>query len=241
MNKFAIVGIFFLVIIITILGLFAYSYTQLGVSLSNVEFQSIDWEPISWNVLLKIGLNTLSGNWFDAAFSLIHGINLNLVFGMSNNGLLPVYIPDLYYDVLINDISIGNGGSKINAVINPGETKETISFQNIQKDSMAPAANSIINAEGIMDVKVKGTAYFQLFGWRIPVPFESSKQISIYDEVRNKINAEIQKNLAQQDLNSLTCGGGTHIENDKCVPDSIMDGVVGIFDEIKKQIDDLLK
>ena len=75
-----------------------------------------------------------------------------------------MYIPDLYYDVLINDIPIGDGDSKINTIINPGETKEIISFQNIQKDSMASASISIINAEGIMDVKVKGTAYFQLLG-----------------------------------------------------------------------------
>ena len=53
MNKFAIVGIIFLVIIIIVLGLFAYSYTQLGVSLNNVEFQSIDWEPISWRHTAK--------------------------------------------------------------------------------------------------------------------------------------------------------------------------------------------
>ena len=52
---------------------------------------------------------------------------------------------------------------------------------------------------------------------------------------------KFRKILQNKILNSLTCGDGTHIENDKCVPDSMMDGVAGIFDEIKKQIDDLLK
>jgi len=241
MSKVTIVGVIFLAIVIIVIGLFAYSYTQLGVNLNNIEFQSIDWEPISWEILLKLGINTLSGNWFDAAFSLIQGINLNLIFGLSNNGLLPVYIPDLYYDVLINDVPIGSGNSEINAIINPGQTKEIISFQNIRKNSMMPASLSIISADGTMNIKVKGTAYFQLAGWKIPVPFESTKQISIYDEVRNKINAEIQKNIAEQIQNSLMCGHGTHIENGKCVPDNIIDGVTGIFDEIKKQIDDLLK
>ena len=119
-------------------------------------------------------------------------------------------------------------------MVNPGETKEIISFQNIQKNSMAPAAISIIDAEGVMNIKIKGTAYFQLFGWRIPVPFDSQKQISIYDEIQNKINVEIQKNLLQQDLGTLMCGDGTHVENDKCVPDSIVEEVASIFDEIKK-------
>ena len=241
MNKFSIAGMAILAMIGIVLGLFAYSYTQLDVSLNDVEFQSIDWEPISWEELLGAGLNTLSGNWFGAAFDLIQGINLNLIIGMSNDGLLPAYIPDLNYDVLINGISIGSGVSKTNVIVNPGETKEIISFQNIQKSSMAPAALSIINAEGAMSIKVKGTAYFQLAGWKIPVPFDSEKRISIYDEVRNKINAEIQKNISQQDSDALTCGDGTHVENGKCVPDGIMEGVAGIFDEIKKQIDDLLK
>lgn len=241
MNRFAIAGIVFLAIVVAILGLFVYSYFQLEVSLNDVEFQSIDWEPISWETLLRLGLNTLSGNWFNAAFDLIQGINLNLVFSLSNNGLLPVYIPDLYYDILINDIPIGSGVSKINTVINPGETKEIISFQNIKKDSIAPAAMSVINKEGMMSIKTKGTAYFQLLGIRIPIPLDSERQISIYDEVRNKINAEIQKNLAEQNPNSLTCGDGTHVENDRCVPDNMMEGVADIFDEIKKQIDDLLK
>ncbi|MDH5659286.1 MAG: hypothetical protein OEY17_08090, partial [Nitrosopumilus sp.] len=214
---------------------------HLGVSLKDVEFQSIDWEPMSWETLLSVGLNTLSGNWFNAAFGLIQGINLNLVFGLSNDGLLPAYIPDLYYDVLINNIPIGNGVSKINTIINPGEIKEIISFQNIQKSSMTPAAISIINTEGVMNIKVRGTAYFQLFVWDIPVPFDSEKQISIHDEVRNKVNAEIQKNLSRQDLDALTCGDRTHDENGKCVPDNVIEEVAGIFDEIKKQIDDLLK
>ena len=241
MNKFVIIGIVFLAIIVIILGLFTYSYTQLGVNLNDVKFQSIGWEPISWETLLKIGLNTLSGNWFNAAFGLIQGVNLNLVIGLSNEGLLPVYIPDLSYDVLINNVPIGNGVNKINIMVNPGETKEIISFQNIQKNSMAPDAISIINAEGVINIKIKGTAYFQLFGWKIPVPFDSEKQISIYDEVQNKINAEIQKNISQQGLDTLSCGDGTHVENGKCVPDSLIEGVANIFDEIKKQIDDLLK
>ena len=61
----------------------------------------------------------------------------------------------------------------------------------ILKNSLLPAVYSIIDTEGIIDLKVKGTAYFNLLGFSIPIPFESSKQISIYDEVRNKISAEV--------------------------------------------------
>ena len=81
MRKGAIVGIVFLIIIIIVGILFAYSYTHLNVSLNNVEFQSIDWEELSWPTLLKAGLDTLSGDWFGAAIDLIQGINLNLILG----------------------------------------------------------------------------------------------------------------------------------------------------------------
>ena len=194
MRKGAIIGIVFLIVIVIVGILFAYSYTHLNVSLNNVEFQSIDWKELSWSTLLKAGLNTLSGDWFGAAVNLIQGINLNLILGLTNNGFLPVYIPDLTYDILINGIVVGGGNSNLDITINPGETKEIVSFQNLQKSSLSPAVYSIIDTKGIMDLKIKGTAYFKLLGFNIPVPFESSKKISIYDEVQNKINAEIQKN-----------------------------------------------
>ena len=187
MNKSIIIGISILVII---LGLFAYSYNQLGISLNDANIHSIELESLSISNLLKAGLNTLSGNWFDAAFDLIHGINVNLIFSLSNNGLLPVYIPDFSYELLINEISIGQGISNVDITINPGETKEITSLQNIKKESLLPAINSIVDSEGIMNLKVKGTAYFKLLGFDIPIPFESSKQIAIYDEIKNRLDAE---------------------------------------------------
>lgn len=174
-------------------GLFAYSYSKLDISLNNVNLHSIDLEQLSWFSLLKLGLNTLPDNWFEEAFELIQGINLNLIFELGNNGLLPVYIPNISYDLSINNIPIGSGNSKINITINPGQTKEIISLQNIKKSSLLPTINSIVSTHGLLDLKVKGTAYFQLLGFSIPIPFESTKQISIYDEIYNKINEEILK------------------------------------------------
>jgi len=193
MKKAVSIGVS-IVIVVIVGGLIAYSYTQLSVSLNEVNLHSVDLESLSWSNLLKLGLNTFSGNWLDAAFDLIRGINFNLIFGLSNNGLFPVYIPDLSYDILINGIPIGSGNSKIDTTIYPGQTKEIISFQHIQKNSLLPAVYSIVNTQGIIDLKVKGIAYFNLLGLSIPISFESSKQISIYDEIRNRLNAEIQLN-----------------------------------------------
>lgn len=194
------------IIIVLIIGVFvvllAYSYTQIHVSLNDVSFHSIDWAPLSWSTLLKLGLNVLTGNWLSAAFNLIQGINLNLIFGFYNGGILPVYIPDLSYDLLINDIHVGKGYSTIDAVINPGETIEIPILQNFQKNSLTPAISSIVGNGGIIELRVSGTAYFKLLGLSIPVPFESTRQISIVDEVKQRLNSEIQKNKQQTSSSS---------------------------------------
>jgi LEA14-like dessication related protein len=179
-------------IIAILFGLIAYSYTQIHVSLSEVSSVDIELENLSWANLIKLGFDVLSGNWIAAALDVIAGINLELVFELSNNGLLPVYIPELSYDLSINDIPIGTGYSEINTTINPGDTKEIPILQNLQKTSFSPAIESIINTEGVIDVGVSGTAFFELLGQRIPIPFESTRQVSIVDEIQNQLNQQIQ-------------------------------------------------
>lgn len=186
----AIIGIIF--------GLIAYSYTQIHVALNDVSFHSIEWASFSWSTLLSLGLNVLTGNWLGAAFDLIQGINLNLIFGLSNYGILPVYIPDLTYDLSINGVPVGEGYSTVNLTINPGETRQIPVLQNFQKSSLNPAISSIVSTGGIINLRVSGTAYFNLLGLSIPIPFESTKQVSIIDEIESRLTSEIQKNQQQQ-------------------------------------------
>ena len=169
-----VAGVFF--------SLVAYSYTQITVNLEGVTLDSIDWAPISVSTLIKIGLDVLSGDWIDSALALIEGINLNFIFQFSNNGILPVHIPDLSYDLSINDVYVGQGNSTINSTINPGETKEIPILQNFQRDSLTPTVKSIVDKNGIMDLHISGIAYFKLLILDVPIPFESTYQISIIDE-----------------------------------------------------------
>ena len=169
-----VAGVFF--------SLVAYSYTQITVNLEGVTLDSIDWASISVSTLIKIGLDVLRGDWIDSALALIEGINLNFIFQFSNNGILPVYIPDLSYDLSINDVYVGQGNSTINATINPGETKEIPILQNFQRDSLTPTVKSIVDRNGIMDLHIRGIAYFKLLILDVPIPFESTYQISIIDE-----------------------------------------------------------
>ena len=179
-----------LCITLIVFGLIWYSYTQIMVSFSEVSSVNVEIETLSLSSLIKLGLDVLSGNWLAAAIDVIAGINLGLVFELTNNGLLPVYIPEISYDLYINEIFIGAGNSIVDATINPGETKEVQIMQNFQKDSFSPAAESIIDTEGIIDVKINGIAYFELLGFSIPIEFESTKQISIVEEIQNQINQQ---------------------------------------------------
>lgn len=189
---------------------------------------------MSWDILLKLGLNALTGNWLGAAFSLIQGINLDLIFGLSNYGVLPVYIPNLSYDLSISDVPVGHGYSNVNLTINPGETKEITVLQNFQKSSLAPAVESIVSAGGIIDLHVSGTAFFNLLGITIPIPFESSKQISIKEEIQKRLNDEIQKNQ-QQSNNSLGNALKQSLDNTFESIKNTVNGVVNALNQFSGQ------
>jgi LEA14-like dessication related protein len=180
----AIIGIVVGATIVIVVGLIAYSYTQIQISLDDISFAGIDWAEASLSTLVKLGLNVLTGNWLGAALSLVQGIKLNLIFGLTNHGFFPVYIPDLTYDLSINGVDVGQGKSNVDLTINPGETKSLPVLQHVLIDSLKPAVSSIAESGGIMDLKVSGTAYFKLLGLTIPIPFESTKQISIIDEIK---------------------------------------------------------
>ena len=104
---------------------------------------------------------------------------------------MPVYIPELSYDLSINGISIGQGYPEVNTTINPGETKEILILQNFQKETFSPAMDSILKTEGVIDIGVSGTAYFELLGQSIPIPFESNRQVSLVDEIQNQLNQQV--------------------------------------------------
>ncbi len=213
----ATIAIIIIIIIVGGIGLLAYSYTQINVSLDDVKLHSIDWMSLTWSNVLRLGLDALTGNWLSAAFDLIQGVNLNLYFGLTNNGFLPVYIPDLSYDLFINDIPVGKGYTSVDATINPRETKTLPVLQNFQKTSLSPAIGSIVSNNGWLDLMVKGTAHFKLFGIDIPIPFESSKQISITDEVKKRLNAIIEENQLKSTNITLSISDYTVTEGDSIV------------------------
>jgi len=227
LGKAAIAGIIVLVIILLVGGLFYYSYTQIQVTLNDVTFHSIEWTSFSGSTLFSLGLNALTGNWLGVAFDLIDGVNLYLIFGFSNHGFLPVYIPDLSYDLLVNGVNVGNGYTRLDATIFPGDIIEIPALQNFQKSSLSPAFSSIVSNGGIMEIKVKGTAYFELFGLSIPIPFESSRQISIIDEVRNRLNSELQKYEEQQRIAAAAAAAASLEESLSKAAQSIQEELFG--------------
>lgn len=179
-------------------GLFYYSYTQLDAELTDVSYNSITWKPFSWSTLVNVGLDSLTENWLDAALGLVETINLNLKFGVTNNGILPVYVPNITYDVSSNGVHIGSGQTQVHATIYPGDSREIPVYQKIETDSIGNAIKSIVNNHGDIHLYVKGNAYFQLFGLSIPVPFESFRTISIDEQIRSHLNTQILNNQQQQ-------------------------------------------
>ncbi|MDE2589954.1 MAG: hypothetical protein KGL95_09865, partial [Patescibacteria group bacterium] len=123
MKTISIIALVIGITIATIFVLIAYSYTQIQVSLNDISFAGIDWAQASLGTLAKIGLNIVTGNWLGAALDLVQGIKLNLIFGLTNHGFFPVYIPNISYDLLVNGVNVGQGSNNVDVTINPGETK----------------------------------------------------------------------------------------------------------------------
>ena len=194
MKKSVIIGIVIsVVIVVIILGLIAHSYSQVSVTFEDAQLSSIEFAPISWSNLIQLGLEAFAGNWLGAAFEIINALNVDFIFELKNNGLFPVYIPEISYDLEINEISIGKGTSMLDITINPGETRQITVLQNFQKSGLSPAVSSIVDSEGIMNINVRGTAYFVLLSLEIPVPFEESRQVSLIDEIHARLH-DIERN-----------------------------------------------
>ena len=198
----AIVGI--------ILGLIAYSYTQIQISLENISYQSLD-VSLTQGSLVKAGINALLQNWLGAALDLITGVKLGLGFALSNHGFFPVYIPDVSYDLLINDVKVGQGQSHIDETINPGETKSIEDNQDIQFSSIKPAVASIVESGGVINFKVSGTAYFNFLGLSVPVPFESTRQVNVVNELKSHIFGSSQNSGYSNNSNPSSPLVGTSI------------------------------
>ena len=173
------------VIIAVVIGLVAYSYTQIQISLQDISFGGFDWAPTSLGTLAKLAFNALTGNLIGIVLSLITGVKLNLLFALSNHGIFPVYIPDISYNLSLNGINVGQGKSSVNMAINPGETKTLPVLQDFQITSLEPVATKVLDSGGIMNIQVNGTAYFKFLGLTIPVPFQSTKQVNIVEEAKN--------------------------------------------------------
>ena len=188
MKSIKVIIVIIVVIVVIVLGLVAYSYTQIQVNLKNISFVGLDWAPTSGFTLLKLAINAITGN-LGTVLSLITGVKLNLVFALSNHGVFPVYIPDLSYVLSINGIPVGKGQTNVDTTINAGETKSIPILQDFQVSSLGSTAASIVSSGGIVDLQVNGIAYFKLLGLNIPVSFQYTKQISLVDEIKNRINS----------------------------------------------------
>jgi uncharacterized membrane protein (UPF0127 family) len=120
---------------------------------------------------------------------------MSLVFVLGNHGLIPIYIPDVSYDILVNGIKIGRGVSHISSTINPGETKTfQDNVQDIKFVSIEPAITIIVDSKGMVNFQVNGIAYFVFLGVHVPIPFHSSIQANMLDEIKNHFNRYLSSN-----------------------------------------------
>ena len=245
MNKTAtiIAGASFAIVVLGA-AMLAYSYTQISANLDDVRFHSIDWMDPTLSNILVMGGKLLIGDVLGSALELIEGVNFDLVFELNNGGFLPVYIPSVTYDLIINGVSVGQGTSTINTTINPGQTKQVTAIQNVGKNSFVPIIDTIIESGGIIDIKAKGIAYFDLLGLEVSIPFESSKQISIVDEIEKRLSQNNRNTEVILFVSELRANQGSRVSISGQLTDlhgnGLQNGLIYIKDEDAFSDDDVI-
>lgn len=178
-----VVGVFLILLILGGVVFAVYSsYKSLQFSITGVSIKNIELKP-GWETIFY----AITGNLLLAALSTVYAIDLDLAVRVSNPSFLPVIIPSFDYRLYGNNVYIGSGRYPERVMVEPSSSRTIHITQKITVSAMPSLLTSIINNQGMLDVKVDGEAH--LSPLPISIPFQSTRSINVYQEVRNKIES----------------------------------------------------
>ncbi len=163
-----IAGIFAILVILLIAGLYLFSQIQEKEAFKNVEmdFESVEIKNID-----------------------LQQITLNLNLKAYNPNKIPATLDGADYEIYLDGIYIGNGTLNEQLIIPPNETKIARSEVNIKYENLNRLLNitdEIVKNNGKVDIMIKGNAYVEFIG-RINFPFKIEKKINLSEKIVEKI------------------------------------------------------
>ncbi len=163
-----IAGIFAILVILLIAGLYLFSQIQEKEAFKNVEmdFESVEIKNID-----------------------LQQITLNLNLNAYNPNKIPATLDGADYEIYLNGVYMGNGTFNEQLIIPPNETKIARSEVNIKYENLNQLLNitdEIVKNNGKVDIMIKGNAYVEFIG-RINFPFKIEKKINLSEKIVEKI------------------------------------------------------
>ncbi|PKP58633.1 MAG: hypothetical protein CVT89_02530 [Candidatus Altiarchaeales archaeon HGW-Altiarchaeales-2] len=163
-----IAGIFVVLVILLIAGLYLFSQIQEKEAFKNVE---IDFEGLE---IKNIDMQQ---------------VTLNLNLKAHNPNKIPAVLDGADYEIYLQGIYIGNGSLNEGLTIPPNETKIARSEVNVRYENLNRLLNildEVVKSDGKVDIMIKGNAYVEFIG-KINFPFKVEKEINLSEEIVEKI------------------------------------------------------
>ncbi len=163
-----IAGIFAILVILLIAGLYLFSQIQEKEAFKNVEmdFESVEIKGID-----------------------LQQMTLNLNLKVHNPNKIPATLDGADYEIYLEGIYIGNGSLNEKITIPSNETKIVRSEVNVRYENLNNLLNitdEIVKNNGKVDIIIKGNAYVEFIG-KINFPFKVEKKINLSEEIVEKI------------------------------------------------------
>lgn len=188
-SKIKILAGVIIIILILIASLLYQSYTSVDVTVTDISLGSPPIEVDKGKAIL-LGAATLAtgGAALPYLIEAIEGMNLEINIEARNGGVLPVYIPTVSYDLYINENYVGDGVLDREVTIDPGESELITIYQFINRESLLEVVASIVENDGLADIRVIGEARVSIMGQSFSIPFEQNTTINVYEEVSRALN-----------------------------------------------------
>ncbi len=166
-----------------------FSYSQTTGRVGDVTFENLVFRTPSAQTILQISAGLVTGNYLAFVLSLVQGVHLAISVELTNNGILPIYVPSQSHDVYVNNILVGSGSSSVSALILPSQSYNlTIDETIFTTIDFGQLALSLVQSNGVATVQIIGRSSFLVF----QIPFVLSTNVPLTQILLQKARQLIQ-------------------------------------------------
>ena len=165
-----------------------YSYTNVEAEVSDFKLGdpaiSISSEKISIAIISALISNEIS---IPLLIDVINGVNLDINMEIKNNGLIPIEIKSVKYQLYINEIDMGFNQLDLQISVPPGASRTLNFYHLIKRESLIEAVASMVESGGSANISIDGEATVSLLGINMTLPFYKKINLNLIEIIRMEI------------------------------------------------------